>query len=343
MQKKILITGQISLLLVFLVMLAGSVVRMTGSGMGCPDWPKCFGYYIPPTDEAQLTWTPNHKYLHGQMIISNESLLVAGSDFISDEEMNPENWRVYDKHDYAIFNPTHTWIEYINRLFGALSGIPVAVLLVLSLFHVRKDPTNFVLSLLAMAALGYVAWLGKLVVDGHLIPHSITYHMFGALAVMFLIIAVIHRNRRTRMIGIQPSSLLRVLGIIVLLFSLVQIFLGTGVREEVDAIGSAFERTQWIDQLGSLFLFHRSFSIAVVAINAWFIYSLLKIGWPLKWPMVLIGFISLEIIAGVVMNYAGFPALMQPVHLLSAIFIGAVQFYLCLQLWFGTSRELVAG
>ena len=58
-----------SLVLIYLVIAAGAVVRMTGSGMGCPDWPKCFGYLIPPTERAQLEWQPHQEYHKGEVII----------------------------------------------------------------------------------------------------------------------------------------------------------------------------------------------------------------------------------------------------------------------------------
>ena len=114
-----------ALVLIYLVIVAGAVVRMTGSGMGCPDWPKCFGYYIPPTQEKQLIFKPNHSYKKGMMILlDSQEFMVAKNDFKTGKIYQATNWDVYSVHDYAVYDPIHTWIEYINRLMVLWQDFP---------------------------------------------------------------------------------------------------------------------------------------------------------------------------------------------------------------------------
>ena len=127
MENSFIKSVKLSLIIVYLVIAAGAIVRMTGSGMGCPDWPKCFGYWIPPIERTQLDWKSNHLYVKGQVIILDNELRVAKSNFNSTLYYNPKNWELYTKHDYVLFNPYHTWIEYLNRLLGALAGLVVLV------------------------------------------------------------------------------------------------------------------------------------------------------------------------------------------------------------------------
>ena len=226
-------TAKIALILIYLVILAGAVVRMTGSGMGCPDWPKCFGYYIPPTEASALQFKPDHHYSKGHIIILNDSLWVAKKDFTSSESISLEQWSPYTTHYYATYNPLHTWIEYINRLLGALYGLPILLLAFLSLKRWKINRWNTVVGILTLIGIGFQAWLGKTVVYSNLAPFKITIHMVMALVIVaFLIYQITSSNYQ--FIKIEKDQTFKYLVLFTLTLSLVQIVLGTQVRQFVD-------------------------------------------------------------------------------------------------------------
>ena len=177
-----------SIILVYLVIFAGSIVRVTESGMGCPDWPKCFGYIIPPSEISDLEWKGNHKYNSRQIIIRNNSLLIANNDFISNEKFNAKMWVKYKKHDYVKFNATHTWIEFLNRLLGAIAGLTTLFVFIFSFREFKKNKKIFFLSLLILLGMCFQAWLGKLVVDSNLMPFKVSIHMIVAFLILFVLI-----------------------------------------------------------------------------------------------------------------------------------------------------------
>lgn len=341
MKHWIFLTAKLSLICVLLVVLAGSVVRMTGSGMGCPDWPKCFGYLIPPTERAQLEWAPGRDFSKGQVIIREEALWVAQSDFTAGSAYKATNWQAYTKHDYAHFNALHTWTEFINRLIGAISGIPVLLTFILSFLWIRRSVWIPILSFAILFLLGFEAWLGKVVVDGNLIPGQITIHMLGALAIVALILTLLSRLRRDG--GAQPlfaeKHFRSLLGWAVLL-SLFQIILGTQVREEVDAISKlmgGLNRATWVGQLPIIFKIHRSFSILVVILN----FLLVAMNYMRRKPIheiYAVGLLILfEVASGIALAYAGLPAAMQPVHLVFSFLIFSFQAYVWLRSRHSTS------
>ena len=193
MNKRFIFFSKLSLLLVLFVILAGSVVRMTGSGMGCPDWPKCFGYIIPPTNIEKISWKSNKEYNEGVMILYNEKFYNSKEDFISKKSFNPSNWIEYTKHDYTEFNAANTWFEFINRLIGTIAGISTLIMFVLSFFQTKKNAKIIIFSALVVFSMGFQAWLGKLVVDSNLAPFKISTHMLMAMVIVCLLIYIIKK------------------------------------------------------------------------------------------------------------------------------------------------------
>lgn len=331
--------ARITLFFVYAVILAGAIVRATGSGMGCPDWPKCFGHYIPPTDRAQLEYQEGKQFKKGNFIIWNDALYKAKRDVTAAGEVNESDWERYTKHDYAKFNVYHTWTEYVNRLMGALLGMAAFIMFILSFRFRASDKLMIVLSGAAVFLIGFEAWLGAKVVDSNLAPVKITTHMIVAFVILALVIWIIRRAAGKT--GAQPVMVpgaVKVLLVIALLASLLQTVFGTQVREEVDVISKAMDdqnRDLWVEQLGAFFNVHRLFALVVLFVNAllvWLIYRNVQPTVSLRRKGIfLITLLVIELTAGTILANFGFPSAFQPVHLFLAAAIFGLQFNMLME------------
>ena len=318
-----------SIIIVYLVIFAGAIVRMTGSGMGCPDWPKCFGYLIPPTERSQLDWKPNSSFNKNQIIIIEEELYYALEDFTSDKIIDLDNWGKYTKHNYAKFNAYHTWIEYINRLIGAIAGISVLFLFVNSLRYLKKSFIIPLLSFLSLIAILFQAWLGKIVVDSNLSANTITIHMLMAvllLFILFAILSIVSKKSRLKRLPKKISILIKS-SIIILL---IQILTGTEVRKFIDIKMEFYNYSQkykWFEEIPDMFYIHRSFSWIIILLNLYVLYLLRK----RRFRSIIINSVMLlifaQIFTGIIMYYLDFPFSSQPLHLLLSTIIIGLQFY----------------
>jgi cytochrome c oxidase assembly protein subunit 15 len=322
---------KISLVLIYLVIIAGAIVRMTGSGMGCPDWPKCFGYLIPPTEKSELIFTSFHDYNKGEMIILNsEKLYSATNDFKSNEAIDLNNWCLFEKHDYVVYDPLHTWVEYINRLIGALAGIPILLFTLISVYYWRDYKHRTLISILTVLGMGFQAWLGKTVVDSNLAPYKITIHMLMALVIVGLILSLIIHTKKSKSVN---NKLFKNLIIFSITLTLIQVVLGTQVREFVDEkvklIG--YDKANWLTDVPIKFYIHRSFSIIVLIVNFYLLYLNKKLRLGFNKVNYIILLIGVEILTGILMYYFDFPVLSQPIHLVIATIIFGLQFYILLE------------
>jgi cytochrome c oxidase assembly protein subunit 15 len=325
--------AKVTLILVYLVIIAGAVVRMTGSGMGCPDWPKCFGYYIPPTEIAEIQWQPNRTFEKGQVIIMNESLMVAREDHTTGTAYDETNWAAYTKHDYAIFNATHTWIEYINRLLGALAGLGTLLLALASVTYWKSNKKITIISWIALLGMLFQGWLGATVVYSVLQPVKITMHMVMALLIVALLIFLLQKTH-ARQKEVTSDKKTNLLLWVALGLTMIQIIIGTQVRQFIDdQISLLGEQAKelWLLEPQLQFYIHRSFSILVVLLNLFIAYTIYKKTRQLNkmnWVLALIG---VEVLTGIGMYYFDFPFGSQPLHLVIASLLFGVQFYLVLE------------
>ncbi|MES2730352.1 MAG: COX15/CtaA family protein [Bacteroidota bacterium] len=332
--------GTTTVIAVYLLVLAGGIVRSTGSGMGCPDWPKCFGSWVPPTEVSQL---PSHyKEDYAQKRKAKNERLSHYLDKLGFHQLGEKIRGDFGGVKEVDFNPTKTWIEYVNRLLGAVVGFLIFLTLLSSIRLIQSDRIVFYVSLLTFVLVGVQGWLGSVVVSTNLLPGTITTHMLLAIAIILLLIYSLTRSyqgiRKENTLVANRPLLNRLIGAAILL-SITQVLLGTQVREAVDqAIRLlGYEgRAHWISSLGTAFYIHRSFSLLVFGIHAYLLIQLRK-QLPQKsilatYTNALFGGVLLEVLTGVAMAYWSIPAFLQPAHLFLAFVIVGIQFVILLVL-----------
>jgi cytochrome c oxidase assembly protein subunit 15 len=323
--------GVLTVTAVYLLILVGGIVRSTGSGMGCPDWPKCFGTWIPPTDISQLP--ADYKEIYTAQRVAKNQRLAATLERFGFKQVAGDIFAHPTQYIETDFNVTKTWIEYINRLLGALIGVFVFLTVVFAFPYWRRDRAVFWLAFGSFILVGVQGWLGSLVVSTNLLPVMVTIHMGLALVIVAMLLYAVDRSQQ---IGDKAESIVFSPALTIWLWvavslTFVQIVLGTQVREEVDLVASSLnydERGNWVEQLGAIFRVHRSFSIALLAVNLYVAYQLYRL--PSKrlhrLTTIVLGFLGLEILAGIVLAYLALPAAVQPVHLTVATLLFGGQF-----------------
>ncbi len=273
--------------LFFLVVLAGATVRVLGAGMGCPDWPTCYGQVIPPVSESQLPTDYRIRYA------------VAG--------------RLAEP-----FDPFKTWVEYINRLVSVVAGLAVLGLVGYAWRYFRAHARVLVYVTLIPITLVIEALVGWRVVSTYLAEQVITVHMLLTLALTLLAFLVAAQTYR---LTAQPLSGdwvgYQALGWVAWVLLLVQIILGAGLRSQVTKLGVAegLETT--------IFYIHRSFSWLVLGMWAYFHWRLYRE--PTKLPLarrasnITTVLLFVQILGGAVMSYFSFTGFWQVLHLFWAL------------------------
>lgn len=124
------------------VIMLGAFTRLVDAGLGCPDWPGCYGHLAWPTTETEIA--------------------VA-------EQAFPDAPVELDK----------TWPEMVHRYFASSLGL-IAIALVVGAFrHRREEGQPFKLPLILLAVIILQGMFGMWTVTLKLWPQVVTGHLLG--------------------------------------------------------------------------------------------------------------------------------------------------------------------
>ncbi|SMG34318.1 COX15/CtaA family protein [Sphingobacterium psychroaquaticum] len=335
-EKRFVLTNRITIIVLFLVIAAGGIVRSTGSGMGCPDWPKCFNRIIPPTDVSQLPEGYEQQYIDGRAKKNQRFAKIV--EFFGHPEMADKI-----RHDQSIlaheeFNAAKTWTEYVNRLVGVAAGFCLLFSAIFSFTYLKTKPSIVVWSVLNVFVVVLQAWLGSIVVSTNLMPWIITVHMLLALLIVAISIYTFYQAttlRNKTILSNQHVKGIKALAFVSLVLMVVQVVFGTEVRETIDHLSSQLiARQEWVANLGDSFSVHRVLayvSLGLTVILFFLVRSRFSsLTLQSKYAWIVIVLIGIQMLSGIVLARFNVPAFAQTTHLVVASLLFGAQYYLML-------------
>lgn len=296
----------------YLLIFVGGLVRASGAGLGCPDWPRCFGSWFPPASAAELP----------------------------------------PQFDPSQFNQTLMWTEYLNRLLGVTTGFAILATTISAWRHHRRDPHILWPVVAALVLTGYEGWLGGRVVAHELAPWIVTAHLVVAIVIVLLLLyatvyAIYRRppharaGRPAALEDTEPASRTALIAsiIVMILLTLGQVAVGTQVRGNIDdALDHGVAREAALSTVGASDGAHRVAALAVMSLA---LVSLL-VAWArhprekliLQWTYAVVGLAALQIVLGGIMAFVSLAPAAQVLHLtVASLLMGAQMVQLLVAWW----------
>ncbi|TMP25262.1 cytochrome B [Pseudoalteromonas rubra] len=178
-----------SALLAALVVSLGAYTRLSNAGLGCPDWPGCYGFLTVPNEAHELK-SAQQKF--------------PGSE-------------VHQKK---------AWIEMVHRYFAGGLGLVVAAIFILALRHPSYSKGIKGLSTLLVVLIVFQALLGMWTVTMNLQPLIVMGHLLGGFTILSLLTLLWLKASKPPAVTITHLSGLRVIALSVLMVLIIQIALG---------------------------------------------------------------------------------------------------------------------
>ena len=309
----------IALISVIILVGVGATVRVTGSGLGCPDWPTCWGCIIPPTsaDQIDVEKLDLEKFKRHAARKGIDPATITRDTILQS------------------FDPVHTWIEFFNRLTSLPLGLST---LLLALFSFGASKHRRIIISLAWFSLFDVlfnAVMGAIVVRSGLQPGIITLHMALAFLLIAVLVTIIWLSRPENLKSESTGDVERRLLVVSFIFFgclFGEGLLGSQVREQTDEIARLsdnLERSEWVGQVSGTLVFkvHRSLSWTLLVTAGLMFFWSKKSNERFKEPRLILSMVVLMMLMGIVLGHVAIYAVVQVLHVVVTAILLAVTWH----------------